>query len=125
MKTQHSYDIFGYFTFEDWERKDPARHLIDVSNKKKAIQVAKRSLEDYLITTVEDYLITTVNDQVAKRSLEDNLITTVNDTIIFTKNKLFTQYLKEGIHSFKKKELPLLMGIDPKLDEYIADQLKE
>ena len=103
MVKKNSYEVRGYDTLEDFEIGYQARHLIDVSNKKFAISIAKKSLKDFIIAAV----------------IDDDC-----DTTIFSRNKYLTQYICKGISSFPKEELPLLMGIDPKLDGYIADQLK-
>jgi len=104
-----SYEVRGYDDLEDYEIGYQARHLIDVSNKKYALTEAMTSLKDFLIVSVVCY-----------HENEDS-----GDTIIFTRNKLLAQYLQKGLKSFPKKELPLLLGIDKRLDGYVIDLLKE
>ena len=102
--TRNLYTIRGYRTFKDFEIGDEARHIIDVSKKEWAYRVAKRVLKGFLIVIVDDMNF---------------------NRVVFTNNKLFTQLLNYGWKKFPIEDTPLLMGIDPRLDGYIADKLKE
>jgi len=102
---KNSYDVRGYETLEDYEMGYQAVYIDgNLTNKREALRIAKKSLKDYLIVKVVD---------------------DVCDTGIFSNNKLLLRWIQIGPGSIPKKELPLLIGIDPLLDTYITGILKE
>jgi hypothetical protein len=99
------YEVCGYSSIKDYEIGYQAECLCGLTYKKYALQTVKENLENFLIVGLLDE--------------EFHLK-------VYTRNKLLTKYLEDdGFFDMKKEELPLLLGIDPTLDSYIAEEFKD